>query len=176
MSFLKISVLCLLVLLGACGFEPLYKDSSTPQEQTIAQEMAQVKIEPIANRFGQLLRNNLLDLVTPKGQPQTPKYRLYVTLTRKSIEDQALRSDITATRKKTTYKVSYYMVENGKKVLVGNSVAYSGFDILANPYSTTMAQKKDDENAAKIIAEDISLRLGAYFHHSNGKKGETNDI
>ena len=131
---------------------------------------------PIKDRFGQMMRNNLLDLLSPKGQPKNPRYRLFVTLTSKTETDQALRSDITATRKLVKYKVSYYMMEGDKKVLKGDSVAYTGYDILANPYSTTIAKKKGDEDAAKIMANDISLRLGAYFHSIATKRGNPNDF
>ena len=40
-------------------------------------------------------------------------------------------------------------------MLKGDSIAYVSYDILANPYSTTMAQKKGDEDAAKIIATTL---------------------
>ena len=90
--------------------------------------------------------------------------------------DQALRNDITATRKKVIYKV-FYELRNREhqKLLNGNSVAYLGYDILRDPYSTTFAQKKNEKNAAKIIANDISLRLGAYFHSLQTKRGNPNE-
>lgn len=145
-------------------------------DTSISQEMAQVSIEPISQRFGQVMRNELLDLLTPKGAPKQPKYRLYVNLSNKSVSDQALRSDITATRKMVKYRVRYYMVEGTEKVLSGDSIAYVSYDILANPYSTTMAQKKGDEDAAKIIANDIALRLGAYFHSTMTNRGNPHDF
>ncbi len=54
--------------------------------------------------------------------------------------------------------------------LLGDSIAYVSYDILANPYSTTFAKKKTQTDAAKIIANDITLRIGAYFH-ARFKKG-----
>ena len=39
-----------------------------------------------------------------------------------------------------------------KTLINGTSVAYTGYDILRDPYSTTFAQKKVEKNAAKIIA------------------------
>jgi hypothetical protein len=32
-----------------------------------------------------------------------------------------------------------------------------------------MAQKKSEENAANIVANDIALRLGAYFHFNKNE-------
>lgn len=172
MRFFKRYMLFLPFILCSCGFQPLYVEKKHDNmwyyggdfDTSISDEMAKISIEPISQRFGQIMRNELLDLLTPKGAPKTPEYRLFVNLASKTVSDQALRSDITATRKMVRYKVSYYMMAGTEQVLKGDSIAYASYDILANPYSTTMAQKKGDENAAKIIANDIALRIGAYFH------------
>lgn len=173
MHFLKKNILLLSLILSSCGFQPLYVEKKHDNmwyyggdfDTSISDEMSKISIEPISQRFGQMLRNDLIDLLTPKGSPKQPKYRLFVSLTSKRETDQALRSDITATRKMVVYKVGYYMTENGQQVMKGDSVAYTSYDILANPYSTTMARKKGDEDAANIIANDIALRIGAYFHN-----------
>lgn len=173
-----------LAFLSACGFEPLYVEKKNSTEwyydgqfdTGIREEMAKVKVELIRDRIGQLIRNDLLDKLTPKGAPTRPEYYLSVTDIQKQEIDQALRNDITATRKKVIYKV-FYELRNREhqKLLNGNSVAYLGYDILRDPYSTTFAQKKNEKNAAKIIANDISLRLGAYFHSLQTKRGNPNE-
>lgn len=177
-------IFLLLLALGGCGFEPLYVEKKHNNmwyydgafDTSIAEQMSQVKIQPISERFGQNIRNELLDLLTPKGAPKQPKYRLYVDLDSRIVSDQALRSDITATRKMVKYQVRYYMMEGTEQVLRGDSVAYTSYDILANPYSTTMAEKKGDVDAAKIIANDIALRLGAYFHSVITNRGNPHDF
>ena len=174
----------MLSLLAACGFEPLYAKKQNSNgwyfggkfDTSITNEMEQISIEPIAERFGQQIRNLLLDLITPLGAPKKPKYRLYVTPANKQITQQALRKDITATRERVRYAVSYKLDANGKTLLSGNSIAFVSYDILANPYSTTMAQKKTEEDAAKIIANDIALRLGAYFHKEMYNKDSYGDL
>ncbi len=192
MTGIKISALKLLTLmmiagcgLSACGFQPLYVQRertggwyfNSKFDTTIMDEMKQVKVEPIADRFGQLIRNQLLDSLTPTGAPKKPKYRLYVKLASKRISQQALREDITATREMITYKVNYYMVDrDNKQLFKSDSIAYASYDILKNPYSTTIAQQKAEKNAARIIADDIALRVGAYFHAVTTKQGSTSDI
>lgn len=177
-------VAVMLSLLTGCGFEPLYVEKKSSSEwyydsefdTGIMDEMAKVKVELIQDRIGQLIRNDLLDKLTPKGQPKHPKYFLEVTNIRKQEIDQALRNDITATRKKVIYRVTYKLRTAEHKALInGNSVAYLGYDILRDPYSTTFAQKKIEKNAAKIIANDISLRLGAYFHSLQTKRGNPDE-
>ena len=42
---------------------------------------------------------------------------------------------------------------------------------------STMAQKKTETDAAKIIADDMALRIGAYFHMKiSNKKGPADDL
>lgn len=174
----------LILLVSACGFEPLYVQKQHNNlwyfggkfDTSITNEMSQIKVEPIADRFGQQVRNQLLDLLTPKGAPKKPKYRLKVVLANKEVTQQALRRDITATSERVIYRVDYQLSEDNEDVVKGNSVAYVSYDILANPYSTTMAQKKTEADAAKIVANDIALRLGAYFHTKYSKKGPLNDF
>ncbi len=94
-------VLFATILLYGCGFEPLYVEKKEAGswyygsnfDSSISEEMSQVKIQPIADRFGQIMRNELLDLLTPRGVPKEPKYRLFVTLRGKLVSDQALRSE-----------------------------------------------------------------------------------
>lgn len=180
----NIALVALVAILTGCGFEPLYVEKKTSTDwyydnefdTGITEEMANVKVELIQDRIGQLIRNDLLDKLTPKGQPQHPKYYLKVKDIQKQEIDQALRNDITATRKKVIYRVSYVLKDSEHKTLInGNSVAYLGYDILRDPYSTTFAQKKIEKNAAKIIANDISLRLGAYFHSLQTKRGNPDE-
>lgn len=179
-----IALAALVAFISGCGFEPLYVEKKSESnwyydnefDTGIREEMASVKVELIQDRIGQLIRNDLLDKLTPKGQPTSPKYYLKITDIQKSEIDQALRNDITATREKVIYKVYYVLNDREhKKLLKGDSVAYLGYDILRDPYSTTFAQKKNEKNAAKIIANDISLRLGAYFHSLQTKRGNPNE-
>lgn len=179
-------LLALLPYLSACGFEPLYVERKSSDDwyykgefdSGVTDEISQIKVEPISDRLGQLIRNELLDSFTPKGVPESPKYRLEVGPIGKQVVQQALRDDITATRERVRYKVQYYLydVATGKRLVSGNSLAYLSYDIMANPYSTTFAQKKIEKDAAKILANDISLRMGAYFHSTLTKRGDPNEF
>ena len=179
----KLILVLMFFLVGSCGFSPLYAQKESGQgffggtyDTSISDEMAKVKIEPIGDRFGQLLRNKLLDLLTPLGVPSKPKYRLYVELKSRNVYEQALREDITATREMIVFKVDYYLKEGNKQLFKNNSVAYVSYDILKNPYSTTIAEQKAEKNAAQIIANDISLGVGAYFHSRITKQGPDSDL
>ena len=168
-----LSLFTVLFLLASCGFEPLYVQKTTDDskwffgdkfDSSITKEMAKVRIEPIAGRFGQLIKNQLLDTVTPLGQPENPQYKLFVNVLEKEVSQQALRDDITATRERIKYTVDYWLEAQNEVLFSANSFSFASYDILSNPYSTTMSGKKAEKEAASIIANDILLRLGAYFH------------
>lgn len=180
------TVLGLVFFVSSCGFQPLYVEKKHSNawyfggdfDTSISEEMAQVKVEPIEERFGQIIRNELLDNLTPRGVPSHPKYRLFVALKEKSIVQQALRNDITATREQVKYTVEYimYNTSEDKELVRGNSVSYASYDIMSNPYSTTVASKKAEKDSANIIANDIALRIGAYFHAQSSKRGGSGAI
>ena len=170
-------ILIAMFAVQACGFEPLYVQQQKSSkwyfggkfDSSISQEMAKIKIEPISERFGQQIRNQLLDLLTPRGAPKKAQYVLKAKVVQREVVQQAMRRDITATSERVTYKVEYELWEGTKMKLRSDSIAFVSYDIMANPYSTTMAQKKTEADAAKIVANDIALRLGAYFHKRLGK-------
>lgn len=171
----------MLFAVAACGFEPLYVQKTSKEDKWyfdgdfdnyVTDQMAQIKIVVTGERLGQQIKNNLLDLLTPQGVPAKPKYYLYVNPVQENEYDQALRSDITATRKRIDYKVNYHMTQNSKEVMKGNTVSFVSYDILDNPYSTVISRKKVQQDAAKIMANDIALRLGAFF---NAKANEYED-
>lgn len=169
----KIVLATAFLFLSACGFEPLYVQKTGDNsrwyfdgdfDNYVSDQMAQIKIVVKGERLGQQIKTELMDLLTPRGVPSDPKYYLYVTPTSENEYDQALRRDITASRKRIDYKVDYYMVENAEEIMKGDTVAYVSYDVLDNPYSTVMARKKVQADAAKMMANDIALRLGSFFN------------
>ncbi|MBQ7633617.1 MAG: hypothetical protein IJS88_05865 [Alphaproteobacteria bacterium] len=164
----------LIECLSACGFEPLYVEKTSGDnlwyynnqyDADIVKEMAQIRINTSGGRMGQLIKNELIDILNPSGAPKGSEYFLKINAPTASTVQQALRDDITATREKVTYRVSYELWSNKKgKLLSASSSTILSYDLLDNPYSTTMDKKKIKKDGAKIIANDIALRIGAYFH------------
>ena len=182
----KTAILLMLVSLGGCGFEPLYVEKTSGSDlwyynneydTDIVREMAQIKIETVTDRIGQLIKNELMDTFNPYGTPKCAKYFLKLQPVKKETTEQALRDDITATREKVKYSVNYELWSEEKGRLIGgNSWVFLSYDLLDNPYSTTMDKKKIEKDGAKIIANDISLRIGAYFHSVKTKRGNPDEF
>src|SRR5690625_2372051 len=84
---------------SGCVVRPLYGtagDLTTGAEDGAA-GLAGISIRPIPNRSGQMLHNQLRDLLNPRGQPSDAVYDLEVAL-RESIRESGLRRTETATR------------------------------------------------------------------------------
>lgn len=170
----------LTLTISGCGFEPLYVEKTTEGnlwyynnqfDTDIVYEMSQVKIEGASDRIGQLVKNELIDNLTPHGVPKNAKYFLKLEPIAANRTEQALRDDITATREKVQYTLKYSLWSKEKGSLIsGKSWVFLSYDLLDNPYSTTMDKKKVEKDGAKILANDISLRLGAYFHSQKNPK------
>ena len=178
--------MALTIGLAACGFEPLYVEKSdgdglwyynNKYDTDIVQEMAQIKVEAVTDRIGQLIKNELVDIFNPYGAPKGAKYFLKLNQVGAQTTQQALREDITATREKVKYTINYelWSKETGQLVS-GDSWVFLSYDLLDNPYSTTMDKKKVERDGAKIIANDIALRIGAYFHSIKTKRGDPNEF
>ena len=182
----NIAVLALIMCVCACGFEPLYVEKTggddlwyynNEYDTDIVHEMAQIKISGVTDRIGQLIKNELMDTFNPHGTPKNAKYFLKIEPVDKETTEQALRDDITATREKVKYTVSYELWSEEKGHLVsGKSWIYLSYDLLDNPYSTTMDRKKIEKDGAKIIANDISLRIASYFHSVKTKRGNPDEF
>lgn len=172
--------------LCACGFEPLYVERTSNDDMwyyndkfntDIVNEMAQIKIETVTDRIGQMIKNELIDIFNPRGAPKGAEYFLKLKPVQELVTQQALRDDITATREKVKYTVRYELWGRQKGFLIeGSTWVYLSYDLLDNPYSTTMDKKKIEKDGAKIIAHDIALRIGAYFHSVKTKRGDPNEF
>src|SRR3546814_14495655 len=74
-----LAAIVLAAALAGCGFRPMYKESAAG-DTTVA-EFSDVMIAQPEDRRDQLLRTDLLDLLTPLGSPSRPRYLLAYKIT-----------------------------------------------------------------------------------------------
>ena len=153
----------LLFLLSACGFQPLYAERG-PEEPGVSQELASIRVLPISNRSGQQLYNMLVDRLTPYGRPGDPEYLLTVRLATKT-ERLAFRTDETATRANLNLRARYQLrrASDGAVVFSGMSRSTSSYDILENPFATTVSEDDAFDRAARELSEEIRTRLAVFL-------------
>jgi LPS-assembly lipoprotein len=152
-------------LIGGCGFNPVFgqfDDAGTEHQ------LAQIQIGPIEDRVGQILRNQLMDDVTPLGQPREPRYRLEVKL-RESTSVLAIRKNEVATLANLNLSAQFVLISMpGNMSVFSNSVrVVSSYNILTSDYGTVAAEKDAREKAAKALSGDIKNRLISYFLRAN---------
>lgn len=153
--------------LSACGFEPLYGRFGN---SSIADDLAGIKVQLIANRSGQILRNHLLDGLTPRGEPARPAYTLRVELI------EPLPQDLGITRNETVVRYSYSSVARfllsdaaGREMLVSEASGLSSYEVTGSEFATVAGQLNARERVLEEIANEIRSQLAVWFRSRRGR-------
>jgi LPS-assembly lipoprotein len=151
---LLIASACLAV--AGCGFHPLYGGRLQPQ-------LASIYVEPLGERDGYELRNQLIDLLGSDGREAGKAYRLKLTLNQIS-NGVTLQNDATITRYNDTITATYVLTDvKGTEITRGSQTSLSSFNVSSSPYSTLAVQQDSDRRAADDLADRIRMDLGAFF-------------
>lgn len=149
--------------LSGCGFQPLYGDRSGGNG--VAADIAAISVAPIADRSGQILRNALIDRLTPSGEPADPRYALEVRL---SIAKQELgiRKDETATRTSLRFRSTFRLRDtaSGAFVFSSRAAAVTSYNIVDSEYGTIASERAARRRGLILVADSIVVRLAAYFN------------
>ncbi len=159
MSWSRAVLVCLLLALAACGYRPLYGERG-PDNVSVADELALVRIESIPDRIGQQMYNMLRERLNPYGKPADPKYVLSVTLL-ETRERLFLEKDETATRTNLTLKANFVLrrVSDGEVVATGLSRTVSSYDILSSQFASVVSEEDARVRGARALSDDIRTRL-----------------
>lgn len=144
-------------LLAACGFEPLHA-----QRGAIA-TLPPIRIEPIPERAGQILRNYLLDRMTPRGEGGAQAYTLSIRLF-EPRQVLALRRDDVISRMSYSAVASYELLDAaGKRVATGSSTYSTDYEITNSEFATLAAQQNARERVLELVADDIRNQIAVEF-------------
>lgn len=146
------------LVLAACGFQPLYGEREHGGETLAA--LADVLIAPIPDRLGQVVRNHLLDILTPRGTRVQARYRLTVTL-RKAKEGLAFEQDESVTRFDVTIAADYALAEiaSGDTVAKGTARAIASYNVVRSDFANIAAERDAELRLARELSDEIALRL-----------------
>ena len=167
MSWLsKPAIITSLLLLSACGFQPLYgKPDSTPNAPN-SQLNAGVKVDPIPGHLGQIFKNHLEDQLTPSGGlPATPAYRLVVKMDYINVPISVAR-DGTVSRYNVNFNSDYVLIRTSdQKPVTSGSIAYlTSYNNLTNIYFSTYESQQDAlKRGTEAMAELYRQRITAYL-------------
>lgn len=149
--------------LAGCGFEPLYKQSSSVP--SISARFAEIEIPNIPNREGQILRNDLIDRLYTQGRPVDSRYVLKIDPIDTAISSLGIRKDATATREQITLSIHMRLVDRqSNAVLLERFVrAVGSYDILDSQYQTLVSRQTVSERVLKELSDNIVTELSLYL-------------
>lgn len=153
-----------LAALAGCGFQPLYGASGPAGGPGVRQELGQIRIGLIADRSGQVLRNYLLDTITPRGAPGAAEFELQTVL-EESRREFALRDNAITTRVNLIIVAQFRLVRlaDGQPVFAGRARQVNGFDRLPSDFATLSAEAAAREAALRAMAGDMRTQLALFL-------------
>jgi LPS-assembly lipoprotein len=163
--FIPAAALGCALLLGGCGFHPLYGTL----DARVGPTLANVYVEPISDRVGYELRNDLLDLFNGTGQDDGAAYRLKLTLS-EAEEAVVLQTDTAITRYNYTLSAHYELIPRGSTTAVksGDITALAAYNVAAAPflYATVTAERDAKNRAANDLAERLRTQIAVYLRNA----------
>lgn|GEM_PF-3066398 len=149
------------VALSQCGFKPMLSS----ENGEILKAFQQIDIPVIANREGQIMRNELKKMFYVEGPSDVKRYELRVT-TSSSDRNMSYLSDQTAGRKNVTVTAKYtlYDIEN-KKILTSGSLSRQGYYTVstASSFGTIISAERVKMDAVLLVARDMRVQIANYF-------------
>lgn len=161
-------LLCPVLFLSACGFEPLYGTTrfaqpSAAQASTEAQ-LATIAINNIPDREGQILRNLLIDRFYQQGRVQNPAYTLEIEKLKQTNTDLDITKESDATRAQLRVETTMRLVDAGGQILLTRRVSSVGsYNILTSEFATRVSEDNTRKNLLEDLAARIELQISLYF-------------
>jgi len=152
-------VLCFPTLLAGC-LHPLY---GGPAGAALVQNMQAVEVEPIPERLGHYLHNDLIFAFNGTGAAFSPKYRLIVTPVERV--QTPLVDTITgrATAATVVVDANYTLmpIAGGPPVATGTAFTAASYDRSSQRFANIRAARDAEIRDAESLSDQIRLRIAA---------------
>lgn len=153
---------CLLPSLAGCGFKPLYGRNESGAD--VVPEFAGISIAQPDDRGEQLLRNRLLDILTPKGTPDRPRYLLNYRITESLGSVFVTRSEeITRSNLHLGVNAILHDYDSGRPIFSISANSQASFNQTSNDYANLIGERDARDRAMRDAAEQLRIRLANYF-------------
>jgi LPS-assembly lipoprotein len=143
--------------LGGC-FTPMYASVGG----NLGGELRAIKVDPVPDRLGHYLQDELITRLNGTGGTVPAKYRLTLTT---SERVQTALIDIVTQRAQDaalTTDVSYRLTSNdGKLILSGTAISAAVYDRSAQRYANIRAARDAEIRDAKTVADQITTQIAA---------------
>ena len=154
-----IAPVLLVMMLPACGLQPLYSGGS---KGAVAATLGTISVVAIEGKNGWLMRNALNDRLGTQNNVSA-QFRLVVTLDDR-ISGFGVRADDTVTRERRTLRARYQLISTatGETVLDATAGSDAGIDVVSSEYATIAGENSALENLTQKVADQIVTRLSIY--------------
>jgi LPS-assembly lipoprotein len=150
-----------LLVLGGCGFRPMYGERETG---SVTQGLQTIRVGLIPERNGQLLRRNLEQRLGTGGAQM--RYDLRVGLSY-GIDLQGFTRDGTPTRVRMTATANWFLYDTGspaRLVANGTERAFDAYNVPENQFfAADTSRDATERRLLDQLAEDIVRRLAVRF-------------
>jgi LPS-assembly lipoprotein len=164
----RVPAACLTVLLLAASvsgcIRPLYAPINAGTG-SVAADLQAIAIDPIPDRIGHYLGNELVFAFNGTGSKVQPRYRLSVVL-RQSVQTPLLDTvSGHASAGDLLVNADYQLipVEGGAPIAKGTATAVASFDRTSLRFSNIRAARDAEIRSARTLAEQIQTRIAAAF-------------
>ncbi len=162
-QLIAIAVLGFSLIVSGCSYRPLYGTGSDGKGVAVA--LSGIGVEEQKSRAGQIVRNNL---ISSFGNDGTSKFVLRLLPDEKTQQVSSVSSQkLSRQRYRLNMKYELADAQSGKTVASGSSFSNVSYDTVEQPIADLRAAENARERAAREVAEDIRLRLAAYFSAGN---------
>lgn len=153
------------LILAGCGFQPIHGERSAASSPALAA----IDIGLIPDRSGQMLRNELLQKMHPRGGISPAQFSLSVTLS-ESLQDLAIRKDEVATRANLIMIATFAVTArgDGKPAFTGSARSVNSYNILTSDFATLSAREDARRRAVGQLASSITQRLSVWLVQAGG--------
>ena len=126
-------------------------------------ELQGIAIEPIPERIGHYLGDDLVFALNGTGSHPTPKYRLFVTLNESVqtplIDTVSGRASAATVVINATYKLEDFVT--GLPITRGTAFVFKSYDRTSQRFANIRAARDAEIQDAKELSEQLRLRLAA---------------
>jgi LPS-assembly lipoprotein len=165
--------------LSACEVRPLY--GPTTMGVPLADELQAIAIDPIPDRMGHYVKDELVFAFNGTGSDVPPRYKLQVKLKERVqspiIDTVTYRATSATVFIDAEYKLT--AMATNKEVISGTVMGMASYDRFSNRLTNVRAARDGEIRDAKVIADQIRTRISiaiAYRDPSKDKDASPQDI
>lgn len=161
----RIAAVVATAALTAGCLRPMYAPASSTTTASVQSRLAAVAVEPLPDRLGHYLVQELRFELDGSGSVAQPRYRL--SLTAKERVQAAVVNSATGRASSATVIVdatfTLTAIDGGATLLTGTAFGSASYDRTQQRYAAIRAARDAEIRVARALAEQIKTRVAAHF-------------